>query len=105
MTVRDARRSETSQLAKTWHDAWHDAHSRIVPAELARLRTLESEATKPSLSSSMPAFRSTNPDLTRGGGGLAGARASRRRQLRSLVVTRLGRLEYTRHLSGKSLLE
>jgi len=29
-------------LAKIWFDGWQDAHARIVPAELARLRTLES---------------------------------------------------------------
>ena len=29
-------------MAKIWFDGWQDAHARIVPAELARLRTLES---------------------------------------------------------------
>jgi ribosomal protein S18 acetylase RimI-like enzyme len=42
MTVRDARASEVAQLAKIWFDGWQDAHAHLLPAELARLRTLES---------------------------------------------------------------
>jgi GNAT superfamily N-acetyltransferase len=40
--IRDARLSEIGQLAMIWFDGWQDAHARIVPAELARLRTLQS---------------------------------------------------------------
>jgi GNAT superfamily N-acetyltransferase len=40
--IRDAQLSEIGQLAKIWFDGWRDAHARIVPAELARLRTLQS---------------------------------------------------------------
>jgi GNAT superfamily N-acetyltransferase len=40
--IRDAKLSEIGQLAKLWFDGWQDAHARIVPAELARLRTLQS---------------------------------------------------------------
>ena len=40
--IRDAKSSEIGQLAKIWFDGWQDAHARIVPAELARLRTLQS---------------------------------------------------------------
>jgi GNAT superfamily N-acetyltransferase len=40
--MRDARVSEIGLLAKLWFDGWKDAHARIVPAELARLRTLQS---------------------------------------------------------------
>jgi GNAT superfamily N-acetyltransferase len=29
------------QLAKLWFDGWQDAHARIVPAELARVRTFQ----------------------------------------------------------------
>lgn len=29
-------------MAKIWFDGWQDAHARIVPAELARVRTLQS---------------------------------------------------------------
>jgi GNAT superfamily N-acetyltransferase len=42
MIVRDAKSSEIGALAKIWHDGWQDAHSQILPAELARARTLES---------------------------------------------------------------
>ena len=40
--VRDALMSEIGLLAKIWFDGWQDAHARIVPAELAQLRTLKS---------------------------------------------------------------
>lgn len=42
MDVRAAERTELDQTAKLWYDAWQDAHASIVPAELIRLRTLES---------------------------------------------------------------
>lgn len=42
MDVRAADEAEIGQLAKVWHDGWHDAHARILPAELTRLRTVES---------------------------------------------------------------
>ena len=42
MRVRNAEEAEIGQLAKLWYDAWHDAHAKIVPVELPRLRTLES---------------------------------------------------------------
>ena len=40
--IRDAKLSETGHLAKIWFDGWQDAHARILPAELGRLRTLQS---------------------------------------------------------------
>jgi ribosomal protein S18 acetylase RimI-like enzyme len=42
MIIRDAEIAEIGRLAKIWYDGWQDAHARILPAELARLRTLES---------------------------------------------------------------
>jgi ribosomal protein S18 acetylase RimI-like enzyme len=42
MNVRGAEEAEVNQLAKIWYDAWHEAHADIVPAELTKLRTLES---------------------------------------------------------------
>jgi ribosomal protein S18 acetylase RimI-like enzyme len=42
MDVRAAAEPELDQLAKVWYDAWQDAHARILPAALARYRTLES---------------------------------------------------------------
>jgi len=41
MDVRAAEAGEIDHLARLWFDGWRDAHSRIVPAELARRRTLE----------------------------------------------------------------
>lgn len=40
--VRPADASEIAHLAKVWYDGWQDAHAKILPAELARLRTEES---------------------------------------------------------------
>ena len=42
MKTRTAEEAELDQLARIWYDGWQDAHSRILPAELARYRTLES---------------------------------------------------------------
>jgi len=41
INIRPAEQTEVDQLAQVWFDAWRDAHAQIVPAELARLRTLE----------------------------------------------------------------
>src|ERR1700730_505305 len=42
MDVRAAEEVEIDHLAKLWYDGWQDAHAQIVPAELTRIRTLES---------------------------------------------------------------
>ena len=42
MNVRAAAEAEIDQVATIWYEGWHDAHARIVPADLTRLRTLES---------------------------------------------------------------
>ena len=41
MNVRTAEDAELDLLARIWYDGWQDAHARILPAELARHRTLE----------------------------------------------------------------
>jgi ribosomal protein S18 acetylase RimI-like enzyme len=41
MDVRAAKEIEIDHLARLWYDGWQDAHARILPAELARHRTLE----------------------------------------------------------------
>jgi ribosomal protein S18 acetylase RimI-like enzyme len=41
MDVRTAEEAEIDQLANLWYAGWQDAHARILPAELARYRTLE----------------------------------------------------------------
>lgn len=40
MTVRPLEEAEVGVLARLWYHGWQDAHARIVPAELARRRTL-----------------------------------------------------------------
>jgi GNAT superfamily N-acetyltransferase len=40
--IRAARESDVDRLAQIWFDGWRDGHLAIVPAALARLRTLES---------------------------------------------------------------
>jgi GNAT superfamily N-acetyltransferase len=40
--VRAAEAAEIDHLAKVWFDGWQDAHARILPAELTRIRTLQS---------------------------------------------------------------
>jgi hypothetical protein len=42
MNVRPAEESEIEQLADVWYQGWQDAHAQILPAELKRIRTLES---------------------------------------------------------------
>ena len=42
MEPRDADESDLPALTALWHAAWHDAHARIVPGEIAVLRTPES---------------------------------------------------------------
>lgn len=59
MVVRDAEESEIGHLAKIWYDGWHDAHAEIVPAELTRLRTLESFRDR--LQAALPSVRVVGP--------------------------------------------
>jgi ribosomal protein S18 acetylase RimI-like enzyme len=40
--VRPAQAEEVDRLASIWYDGWRDAHAAIVPAALARVRTLDS---------------------------------------------------------------
>src|SRR5687767_4937601 len=42
MDVRVPEAAEIGDLSKIWYDGWQDAHAQIVPAELTRLRTLDS---------------------------------------------------------------
>ena len=42
MDPRHAHPDEIDALAGVWYDGWHDAHAAIVPAVLARQRTLDS---------------------------------------------------------------
>jgi GNAT superfamily N-acetyltransferase len=42
MEIRQADLSEVDTLSRLWYDGWQDAHAQILPAELSRLRTLQS---------------------------------------------------------------
>jgi GNAT superfamily N-acetyltransferase len=60
MKVRAAEAHEIDQLAQVWFDGWRDAHEAIVPAELTRLRTLESF--KQRLTAALPDIRVVGPE-------------------------------------------
>jgi GNAT superfamily N-acetyltransferase len=57
--VRAAREDEVDALARLWYDGWQDAHAAIVPAELARHRTLASFAER--LRAALPSVRVAGP--------------------------------------------
>jgi GNAT superfamily N-acetyltransferase len=59
MDVRAAEEAEIDHLAKVWYDGWQDAHAQIVPAELKRLRTLESFRQR--LQAALPDVRVVGP--------------------------------------------
>jgi GNAT superfamily N-acetyltransferase len=40
--IRTADQADLDQLARVWHDGWHEAHASLAPPELTQLRTLES---------------------------------------------------------------
>lgn len=40
--VRLPEEREIDHLARVWYEGWQDAHAQIIPAELRRLRTLDS---------------------------------------------------------------
>jgi ribosomal protein S18 acetylase RimI-like enzyme len=58
--IRNARATEIGQLATIWYEGWQDAHARILPIELARVRTLESFAAR--LRSALANVRVAGPD-------------------------------------------
>lgn len=57
--VRPAQENEIDLLARLWYDGWQDAHAQILPAELKRLRTLESFRER--LQAALPDVRVTGP--------------------------------------------
>ena len=60
MSVRAAVESEIDLLAAIWYQGWQDAHARIMPAALARLRTLKSFRER--LAAALPDVRVAGPD-------------------------------------------
>ena len=59
MSVRPAEAAELDHLARVWYDGWQDAHAHIMPAELARIRTLESFRER--LEAALPDVRVVGP--------------------------------------------
>jgi GNAT superfamily N-acetyltransferase len=59
LQVIPADETEIGHLAKIWYDAWQDAHAQILPAELTRLRTLESFRER--LQAALPSVRVVGP--------------------------------------------
>ena len=59
MIVRSAEAAELDHLAKLWYDGWQDAHARILPAELTRIRTLDSFRHR--LAEALPRVRVVGP--------------------------------------------
>ena len=58
-SVRAAEAAEIDHLAKVWFDGWQDAHARILPIELTRIRTLESFRDR--LEAALPDVRVAGP--------------------------------------------
>ena len=42
MDIRSADEAEIGDLARLWHDVWHESHAHLVPSALVQLRTLTS---------------------------------------------------------------
>jgi len=59
MQVRSADAAEIDQLARLWHDVWHETHVPLQPLALIRLRTLESFRER--LQAALPDIRAAGP--------------------------------------------
>lgn len=57
--TRSADPVEIDHLARLWHDVWHETHAPLQPAELVRLRTLESFRDR--LQAALPDIRVAGP--------------------------------------------
>ena len=57
--IRTAHETELDRLARLWYDGWQDAHASILPADLARHRTLESFRQR--LADALPTVRVAGP--------------------------------------------
>jgi len=60
IAIHDATADEIDDLAQMWFDGWQDAHAGILPAELARYRTLESFRER--LAAAISCVRSAGPE-------------------------------------------
>jgi ribosomal protein S18 acetylase RimI-like enzyme len=59
MRVRNADRYELTEIARVWHEGWHEAHARLVPASLTRVRTVDNF--KERLQAALPDIRVVGP--------------------------------------------
>jgi ribosomal protein S18 acetylase RimI-like enzyme len=82
--VRNAELADLDPLAVLWYEGWRDAHATIVPAELARLRTVESFRDR--LEAALPCVRVVGPL-----GAPSGFCATRADELDQLYVARSAR--------------
>jgi GNAT superfamily N-acetyltransferase/uncharacterized damage-inducible protein DinB len=57
--VRAAEEAEIDSLARIWYEGWREAHVHLAPAELTRVRTLESFRDR--LEAALPAIRVAGP--------------------------------------------
>lgn len=57
--VRSATEAEIDRIAQIWYDTWHSVQAQIVPAELARVRTLGSFRQR--LLQALPSVRVVGP--------------------------------------------
>lgn len=80
MIIRKADAGEIDVLARLWFDGWQDAHAEILPAALARLRTLESFRER--LAALLPDTRVADPS-----GAAAGFVVVKRDELDQLYVS------------------
>ena len=58
-SVRPLERSEIDAIARIWHDGWQEAHAALLPAALAKHRTLDTFA--PRLERALDAVRVVGP--------------------------------------------
>ena len=84
MNVRSATEADVEPLARLWYDGWRDAHAEILPAELGRLRTLDSLRDR--LPAMLPSVRTIGA-----AGAPAGFHFVRDRELNQLYVAREAR--------------
>lgn len=59
MKVRPAEAHEIGRLTEIWYEGWNDAHAKIVPAQLARLRSWDSFRER--LEAILPSVRVVGP--------------------------------------------
>lgn len=82
--IRNPKDVEVEHLARLWFDGWQDAHSQILPRDLARLRTIDSFRDR--LRDALPNVRVVGPE-----GAPAGFAMTRGDELYQLYVSAAAR--------------